>query len=171
MRAMPNDAEPHAPPVTLVHVAFDDKRVARLMQLYLHEWSAVFPDRVRIGHDALFAYPKPSDAVRAVLFLDDSAAPIGFALIERDAHGVTHVDEFFVLLGVRRRGFGAAAARALFDAEGGAWTLTVRPENPGALVFWRRVMGGAEEREEDGGDGVRRVRLTMGFHAPLGSIP
>ena len=49
MRAMPNDAEPHAPAVTLVHVAFDDERIARLMQLYLHEWSATFPDRVRIG--------------------------------------------------------------------------------------------------------------------------
>lgn len=165
MRAMPNDAEPRAPTVTLVHVAFDDERIARLMQLYLHEWSATFPDRVRIGRDALFAYPKTSDALRAVLFLDDSAVPIGFALIARDAHGVTHVEEFFVVLGVRRRGLGRAAARALFDdAEGGggAWTLTVRPENQGALVFWRRVMRGAEEREEEGGDGVRRVRLTVG---------
>ena len=68
-----------------------------------------------------------------------------------------------MLLGVRRRGFGREAARALLDdAEGeGAWTLTVRPENPGALVFWRRVMRGADERVV-GGDGVRRVRVARG---------
>jgi len=100
--------------------------------------------------------------LRAVLFLDDAAAPIGFALIERDAHGVARVEEFFVVLCVRRRGFGGAAARALFDADGGAWTLTVRPENPSALAFWRRVMRGAEEREEVAADGVRRARLSVG---------
>ncbi len=47
-------------PVTLVPVARDDVRLARLMQLYLHEWSAIFPDRVRIGADALFTYPAAS---------------------------------------------------------------------------------------------------------------
>lgn len=148
-------------PVTLVPVARDDARLARLMQLYLHEWSAIFPDRVRIGADALFTYPAASPLLRAVLFLDD-AAPFGFALTERDAQGTAHVEEFFVILGVRRRGLGSAAARALFDGEQGPWTLTVRPENPGALAFWRRVMRGAHERAEVGADGVPRVRLTLG---------
>lgn len=147
-------------PVTLVPVPRDDLRFARLMQLYLHEWSGIFPDRVRIGADALFAYPETSALSRAVLFLED-AAPFGFALVERDAQGTAHVEEFFVILGVRRRGLGSAAARALFGGEQGPWTLTVRPENPGALAFWRRVMLDADERAEVGTDGVERVRLTQ----------
>ena len=150
------------PVISLVGVAMDDARVARLLQLYLHEWSGIFPERVRVGPDALFVYPKTSDHMRAALFLDESAVPAGFALITRDERRVAHIEEFFVLVGVRRHGVGTAAARALIESEPGAWTLTVRPENVGALEFWRCTMPGAVETVEVGVDGVVRTRLTLG---------
>ncbi len=100
------------PTISLVPVALDDARFARLMQLYLHEWSAILPDKVQIGPDALFVYPNARDGVRAVLICDERAWPAGFALVARDEHDVAHVKELFVLVGLRRRGFGTAAARA-----------------------------------------------------------
>jgi predicted acetyltransferase len=148
------------PTISLVPVPHDDARIARLMQLYVHEWSAILPDKVQIGPDALFVYPNARDGLRAVLICDERAWPAGFALVARDEHDVAHVKELFVLAGLRRRGFGTAAARALFRSEPGPWTLTVRPENAGALEFWRCVMPDATETVEVGSDGVTRTRLT-----------
>ncbi|MGO8995894.1 MAG: GNAT family N-acetyltransferase [Polyangiaceae bacterium] len=147
--------------ITVTWVEPDDVRLGRLMQLYLHEWSAILPHRVRIGSDALFRLDSDLTQLRAALFVDEEALPAGFALIGRDDTGLAHVEEFFVVLGTRRRGVGTAAARALFQAEPRPWTLTVRPENRSALHFWRRAMPGSVEQVEVGEDGVARTRLTL----------
>ncbi len=152
--------------VTLVAVDCEDVRLGRLLQLYVHEFSALV--RHPIGADALFAYDELSLYVHgeserlAVLFLDaESGTPLGFALAGQEPL-CWHVEEFFIIAGARRRGVGMEAAEALFAARPGRWTLTVRPENPAGLAFWRRVAVGAEERVEVGeDDGVARTRLSF----------
>src|SRR5688572_1196968 len=101
----------------LVRVGADDVRLLRLLQLYLHEWSGRLP--AKIGPDALYRYDDlaewrtdTNDVRRAWLFVVDEA-PVGFALTWFDGTQ-THVEEFFVVVGARHRGVGAAAARALF---------------------------------------------------------
>ena len=149
---------------TLVPVTHDDPRLDRLLQLYMHEWSALVA--TPIDADARYRYaelPAWADRVdhAAYLFVA-AAAPQGFALIARDAAGAWHVEEFFVIAGARRRGLGDRAARALFAAHPGAWTWTVRPENPAALAFWRRVAPTAIVTPEPGVDGVVRTRMRLG---------
>ena len=150
----------------LVRVDCHDVRLTRLLQLYIHEFSAILP--IPIGPDALFQYPDlphyTCEAMEhvAYLFVDsDALTPLGFALIDFDAPS-WQVKEFFVLAGARGRGLGARAATALFAQHPGPWTLTVRPESPSALAFWRAVATGAEERIEVGErDGIRRTRLSF----------
>ncbi len=149
-------------PPQLAAVAHDDPRLDRLLQLYVHEWTALVPSP--IGADARYAYPDLpawADAVdhRAYLVMVDGR-PHGFALIAR-ADGAWHVEEFFVVAGARRGGLGRAAALALFDAHPGPWTWSVRPENPGASAFWRRVAPTATAAPEPGDDGIVRTRLRL----------
>ncbi len=149
---------------TLVAVAHDDPRLDRLLQLYMHEWSALVA--TPIDADARYRYadlPAWADRGDHVAYLFVAAgAPQGFALIARDAAGTWHVEESFVIAGARRRGVGDRAARALFAAHPGAWTWTVRPENPAALAFWRRVAPAATVTPEPGDDGVVRTRMRLG---------
>lgn len=149
--------------VTLVQVEADDVRLDRLLQLYVHEWSALIP--LPIGADARYVYedlPAWRDPLdhAAFLFLADGR-PVGFALVARDALATWHVEEFFVIAGARRHGHGVAAARAVLAARPGAWSFTVRPENPGALAFWRRAVPEATTEPEHGDDGVTRTRFRL----------
>ncbi|MBK9036295.1 MAG: GNAT family N-acetyltransferase [Myxococcales bacterium] len=147
----------------LVQVDADDVRLDRLLQLYMHEWSALVP--TTIGADARFDYrhlPAYVDRARHGAYLIvDGAAPIGCALVAQDDDGCWHVEEFFVIAGARRHGAGAAAARRLFAIHPGPWSFTVRPENAGALAFWRRVVPEAAAAVEVGADGVARTRLRL----------
>ena len=142
-----------------------DARLARLVQLYIHEWSALIP--IAIGADATYRHEglplyRDRDDRAAFLLIDaETQSPLGFALILRDPSDCWHVEDFFVIAGARRRGVGVAAARALFAQRPGRWTFTVRPENPAALAFWRRVVPAARETLEPGDDGVTRTRLSF----------
>jgi len=151
--------------LALIQVDADEPRLGRLLQLYLHEWSAVVP--TRIGDDALFRYDelalyRGEETCAAFLFLDEGdGRPLGFGLAMRDAGRCWSVEEFFVIAGARRRGIGTRAAQLLLAARPGPWTLTVRPENPGALAFWKRVVPGAGVATEHGEDGATRTRLSF----------
>ena len=102
---------------SLVRVAHDEPRLDRLLQLYMHEWSALVP--TAIGADARYVYPALSawaDQARhaAYLLLDADDRPLGFALVAIDDDGVAHVEEFFVIAGARpavRKGLLAAGLR------------------------------------------------------------
>lgn len=149
--------------VTLERVQHDDPRLDRLLQLHMHEWSAVVA--APIDADARYRYvelPAWIDGVdHAAYLVMDAGAPHGFALIARDAAATWHVEEFFVIAGARRRGVGRRAASALFAAYPGVWTWTVRPENPAALAFWRRVTPSATMTLEPGADGIVRTRMSV----------
>lgn len=142
-------------------VPIDDPRLARLLQLYMHEWSGRLP--LVIGPDGLFTYPHTADYVdddhEAVLFLDEERL-VGFALARRLENHAWQVQEMFVVAGERRRRAGIAAFEALTARHPGPWTLTVRRENPEALSFWRRAIG-EEPHEEHGGDAVVRYRFRF----------
>ena len=157
--------------VALIQVGVDDARLDRLLQLYMHEWSALVA--TPIDADARFHYPHlPSyvDRVRHGAYLIvDGAVPVGCALVAQDDAGAWHVEEFFVIAGARRRGAGADAARRVFATHAGPWTWTVRPENPGALAFWRRVAPGAVETVEVGADAIARTRMAWTAREPAGA--
>ncbi|MGK4002697.1 GNAT family N-acetyltransferase [Sorangium sp. So ce1036] len=125
-----------------------------------------------IGPDALYTYPKLAP-LSACLFLDiDAGAPAGFALTCRDDRGTQHVEEMFVIAGARRSGAGRGAMRQLFAEYPGPWTLTVRPENPEGLAFWRRTTAeferiSVDEPEERGADGIVRTRFSFMMPARL----
>jgi predicted acetyltransferase len=150
--------------VTLARIVADDQRLARLMQLYIHEWSALIP--VPIGDDALFRYDfleLARDHEKRIPFLfcaPPGSAPVGFGLVMHET-GVSTVEEFFVIAGARRRGVGLAATQSLFATHPGPWTFTVRSENPSALSFWRQVAPGADEQVELGADGIVRTRFRF----------
>jgi predicted acetyltransferase len=151
--------------VEVVTVDVDDPRFARLLQLYLHEWSGLLP--LPIGDDATYVHPdlhryRGDDGHASWLFVDGTT-PVGFSLVRREPDGCWRVMDFFVIAGARRRGAGRRAAADLFATRPGRWTLTVRPENPRALAFWRNVDGGVGEQIETGNDGIERTRL---WYAP-----
>ena len=132
------------------------------MQVYLHEWSAKVS--VSIGADGLFVYPHRAawrdDADHDAVLFFASELPVGFALARCEAPGTWLVDEMFIVAGERRKGCGAEAFDALTARHPGRWTLTVRPEVPEALAFWRSVVGEAPT-EELGADGLLRHRFTF----------
>jgi predicted acetyltransferase len=71
---------------------------------------------------------------------------VGFALVARQpspwiAPGCDHrMSEFFILCRERRRGIGARAALAVFDAHPGRWEVSELVRNERAIRFWRRVI-------------------------------
>src|SRR3954469_7716061 len=87
--------------------------LSNLLELYVHDMSAIFPD-VRVGADGRFGYPKLplywSEPDRRFAFLIRCAGELaGFALVTRgspvsDDPSALDVAEFFVLRRHRRSG-------------------------------------------------------------------
>jgi predicted acetyltransferase len=120
-----------------------------LLELYIHDLSAVFPD-MTIGPDGRFGYPKLSrywsePNVRFPFLVRRAGQLAGFVLA---VHGTTagaepdgfDIAEFFVLRNQRRAGVGRLAARALWNRLPGHWTVRVSEGNLGALPFWASVI-------------------------------
>jgi predicted acetyltransferase len=130
----------------------DATLLANLMQLYIHDLSAVFPD-VSLGPDGRFTYPKLplywSEPDRRFPFLIRCGdQPAGFILVTRgspvaDDPDTLDVAEFFVLRRYRGAGVGRQAALLLWNRLPGKWTVRVTEANVGGLAFWERVVGEA----------------------------
>ena len=65
------------------------------------------------------------------------------------------MSEFFVRKEHRRVGMGRDAATLIFDRFAGNWQIIEYMRNPGAVAFWRRVIGGY-----CGDSYTERTRLT-----------
>lgn len=165
--------DPHralAGEVDVVACAVDDARLDALLQSYMREWATLIS--VPVGDDGRYHYTA-LDGVDAVLLIQTPELPavvdevvgevIGFALTKSDARAIVHMQEFYVVDDARRRGVGARAARALVARTTATWTWTVRPENPGALAFWRRAFPNATESVEHDvtKDNIARARFTL----------
>lgn len=126
--------------------ATDATLLGNLMELYIHDLSAMFP-QVKLGADGRFGYPGlPSywsgDAGRWAFVIRYEGAVAGFVLARRgspasDDPSVLDIAEFFVLRQFRARGVGRAAATLLWHRILGSWTIRAAAANPGAITFWR----------------------------------
>lgn len=127
----------------------DAELLANLLELYIHDVCDVFPS-VELGASGRFGYTQlplywsePERRFAYVIRHDERIA--GFALAKRGSPvtpdpNVLDVAEFFVLRKFRRLGVGRAAARLLWQALPGAWTVRVAERNGRALAFWSRVV-------------------------------
>jgi predicted acetyltransferase len=96
--------------------------------------------------DEIFANWFANDHSHPLLILK-GPDPVGFALVTRPripAAGETSVNytmsEFFVRKQHRRVGIGRDAATLIFDRFAGDWEIVEYQRNPGAVLFWRRVL-------------------------------
>jgi predicted acetyltransferase len=136
--------------------------LANLLELYLHDLSAVFP-AIQLGADGRFGYPwLPlywSEPKRRFPFLiREGSWVVGFALATRgspasDDTDVFDVAEFFVIRQHRRSGVGRRAAILLWERLPGRWIVRASQGNPGAVPFWAAVVS-----EYTGGAAVRSQR-------------
>lgn len=94
----------------------------------------------------IFANWFANDHSHPLLILKGSE-PLGFALVSRPripAAGEKAADfnmsEFFIRAANRRSGIGRNAATLIFDRFAGEWEIVEYERNPGAVLFWRRVL-------------------------------
>lgn len=125
--------------------------LARLMQLYLHDFSELAPLESPFGEladDGLFAYPHLADywtePRREPLLVRASGHLAGFVLVNAWSASGRPVDfaiaEFFIARKYRRHGIGAEAVRQVIAARPGQWEVAVLAINKPALAFWRRAL-------------------------------
>jgi predicted acetyltransferase len=155
-------------PVTVTPASEADRAViARLMPLYIHDFSELMPGRaeVALGEDGTYPdYPLDPywrEPDHSPLLIRAEGKLAGFALINAKGHTGLHVDhnlaEFFVARGLRRNGVGTAAAHAIITVRPGQWEVAVGRRNTHALSFWRRAIAtcrgarGLEEQDRDDG--------------------
>jgi predicted acetyltransferase len=123
--------------------------LSNLMELYVHDLSAAFPN-VALGPDGRFGYPGldsylAGSPARSAFLVRAGERTAGFALVNRgspasDDPEVLDVAEFFVLRQFRGQGVGRAAAALLWDRMPGTWTVRAAVRNAEAVAFWRRVV-------------------------------
>ncbi len=82
------------------------------------------------------------------LIILNGSEPVGFALVTRprirsagEPAADYRMSEFFILKEHRRAGMGRDAATLIFDRFAGSWEIVEYSRNPGAVAFWRRVIG------------------------------
>ena len=148
--------DPHEPRASATSEAVSLERatpdqaslLANLLELYIHDLSAVFP--VELGPDGRFGYAKLplywTEPDRRHPFLIRCGTRVaGFALVTRgspasDDPQVFDVAEFFVLRAFRGAGVGRQAACALWDTLPGRWVVRVSEANRAGLHFWSGII-------------------------------
>lgn len=127
----------------------DLKLLENLLELYVHDMSAYFPN-VELGPDGRFGYAKLplywSEPDRYPFLIRMESRVVGFALVTRgspvsDDPATYDIAEFFVLRAYRRLGVGRRAAFALWQTLRGPWTVRVSVGNAGAARFWSDAVG------------------------------
>jgi predicted acetyltransferase len=129
----------------------DAELLGNLMELYVHDLSAIFL-QVELGPNGRFGYPHldsylaRAEGKRAFVMRCEGRVA-GFALVKRgspasDDPNVQDVAEFFVLRRFRARGVGRVAAERLWSDLPGSWIVRASAKNPAAVAFWRRVVSG-----------------------------
>ena len=123
----------------------DAPLLANLLELYIHDLSAVFPN-IELRPDGRFGYPGLplywSESERRFPSLIRYGGRLaGFVLATRGSPvsedpSVLDIAEFFVIRRHRRSGVGRRAALLLWSRLPGRWTVRVSEGNLGALSFW-----------------------------------
>ena len=110
--------------------------------------TGIFPVLGEVGHrehDQIAHWFGDPYAVPLVIV--QSAEPVGFAIVARGSTaGAAGIDyrmaEFFIARPHRRLGVGRWAVQLILDRFAGRWEIVEYLRNPGAVSFWRRVVGG-----------------------------
>jgi len=123
--------------------------LSNLMELYIHDLSALFP-HVSLGEEGRYGYPELPSYVsgsgeRWAFVIRCGGQVAGFALVQRgspasDDPSALDVAEFFVLRPLRAHGVGREAAEQLWNSQQGKWTVRAASANPDAVRFWRSVV-------------------------------
>jgi len=164
-----------------VALASEREILARLMQLYQHDFSEFARADQSWGDvdaDGLFSYIYldtywVEERRKPFLFrVNDKLA--GFAFINGWSNSGRAVDwcmsEFFVMRKYRRCGLGRDAAHWIIRGHPGVWEIPVASYNLPAAAFWKNVVAGlaSHDIEELTGDGKRWsgpiLRLTPKRH-------
>jgi len=132
--------------IELVAVAAEDKPVlAHLIQLYLHDFSEF--EALELSMHGTFDYPWLDHYFtshdREAYLITVDGRPAGFALTRHDVEAdpdAWNLAEFFVVRRHRHRGVGREAARRLFRARPGTWTLSYLDHNGPAARLWSTVL-------------------------------
>lgn len=127
----------------------DAELLANLLELYIHDVCEIFPT-VELDESGRFGYAQLplywSETERRFAYVIRYGERVaGFALVKRGSPvspdpDTLDVAEFFVLRKFRRCGVGRAAARLLWQALPGNWTVRVAERNGRALAFWSGVV-------------------------------
>jgi predicted acetyltransferase len=126
--------------------AWQDRPVlSRLLELYQHDLSDVWPQDVNLHGEYGFAIDRylRNPRLCAYLFRVDGCYA-GFGLVDPDVslpENEFWMGQFFVMKRYRRLGVGARAACQIFDRHRGRWEVGQMPLNVAARAFWRRVIG------------------------------
>lgn len=125
--------------------------VARLLQLYLHDFSTfatadgpygVVDERGRFAYPPFERYWR--DPGHEVVLMRRDGQLAGFAMLNdwsASGHGTERaVAEFFVLRKFRRTGFGRRAAVEIIGQRPATWEIAVADYNAPAQLFWAAVM-------------------------------
>lgn len=125
--------------------------VQHLFELYLYDFSEL--EHADLDEEGWFVpsarpwlaryWSKPG---RHALLLRVGGKPAGLALVDErspmaGSEERRFLGAFFVVRAYRRRGYGAAVAREIFDRFPGPWQVLQIRSNPAAQRFWRRVIG------------------------------
>ncbi|MGI9423483.1 MAG: GNAT family N-acetyltransferase [Hyphomicrobiaceae bacterium] len=148
--------------------AADQEFLARMLQLYLHDFSEFARLDEPYGElrkDGTFWYPDFDsywrEPGRSAFFIWFGERIAGFALVNRWSASGCSIDhamaEFFILRKYRRRNIGTYAAQSLINQCPGVWEIPVAVYNRPALQFWPTVISSMDdyEIEEIPGDGER----------------
>lgn len=139
-------------PASVSPAGLDEKpTLARLLQLYLHDFSefaTIGDPHGEVADDGAFAYPHFddywTDRTREACLFRLHGSIIGFALINQWSASGLAVDhsmaEFFILRKYRGAGIGSCAAHTTIQGRPGTWEIPVAHYNEPAAAFWRVAM-------------------------------
>jgi predicted acetyltransferase len=143
-----NDSSAGSTEIAIEAATRDDTALlSNLLELYIHDLSAVFG--LDVGADGRFGYAKLplywSEPGRFPFLIRAGDRIAGFALVTRGSPATSDPDdfdvaEFFVLRRYRRSGVGRQAAMLLWGRMPGRWVVRVSEGNQPALPFWEGVI-------------------------------
>ncbi|PAF21029.1 hypothetical protein CHH49_13350 [Terribacillus saccharophilus] len=126
----------------MVHIRkvkkYEETMLHNLMQFYIYEFSKYISE-IKLEEDCTY---KPfelslywEEKTHHAYFICLDAEIIGFALIESSKE-INTILEFFILAGYQGERFGKVAARKLFEAFDGYWSVSQIEKNQPAQNFW-----------------------------------
>lgn len=128
-------------------VTKEEKEIlARLLELYQYDFSEF--DAMDVDERGMYGYPYLdnywTEENRYAYFIKIDNKLAGFAMVcghcyVSDDTDTLFMAEFFVMKKYRKQGVGKEAACEVLKMHPGKWELTVHPNNPGALVFWKKT--------------------------------